>query len=349
MHWIRRSIGSKPGQYTKCSYQSCMYCLLSVALLFFCFVFSWVQYFPRSNHLKIQPPYKAAERFGTDSCDVLFVQTTDSLHLSPLTSCAIESAARTYKGKRVCLYMKGWDEKLKNTTAVSALDVLKSLSNVKLLPLNPVLVFRDTPLEEWYQSVNPEQETYWPHVQSDAFRYALLWQNGGIYMDTDVISFKPIPEANFLGFESTTAINGAVLGSKDHHPFLDACMKDFVTNYEGSAWGHQGPLLLTRVLQRLCNFTEWDPDKDLMCTSQKFIIFKSSRLYPIPYYNWKLFYNTSDNLSIFSDSYATHVWNQMNQWDENEKRRMKVGDRSLLENIFKLRCQLTYAELYTWS
>lgn len=374
MHWIRRSSGNKAascdeeleneaivhllkdegtptasGLYTKCSYQSCMYCLIIVALLFFCCVILLVPNFPRSNQPRIQPPYKAAERSETHSCDVIFVQTTDSLTLSSLASCAIESASRTYKGKLVCFYMKGWDDSSTISAALPALGILKSLSNVKVLPLNPVSVFRNTPLEEWYQSVNPEQETYWPHVQSDAFRYALLWQNGGIYMDTDVISFKPIPEENFLGFESAVSVNGAVLGSKDHHPFLNACMKDFVNNYEGSTWGHQGPLLLTRVLQRLCHFTEWDPDEDLVCTSQNFIIFKSSRLYPIPYYNWKLFYNTSDNLSVFSNSYATHVWNQMNQWDENEKKTVKVGDRSLLENIFKNRCQSTYAKLHRWS
>lgn len=42
----------------------------------------------------------------------------------------------------------------------------------------------------------------WPVEQhSDMLRILTLWKFGGIYMDLDVVSLKPMPFINFIGAE----------------------------------------------------------------------------------------------------------------------------------------------------
>lgn len=42
----------------------------------------------------------------------------------------------------------------------------------------------------------------WPMEQrSDMLRLLTLWKFGGIYMDLDVVSLKPMPSINFIGAE----------------------------------------------------------------------------------------------------------------------------------------------------
>ncbi|XP_043935565.1 lactosylceramide 4-alpha-galactosyltransferase-like [Protopterus annectens] len=310
-------------------------CLISIYI-----TYVLIQVETQSDTSLKQPSPKPAKRNENYSY-IIFVQTTDS-GLPSLVVCAIESAAIIYKRRKVRFYMKGTnDENPKRSDP--GLELLKTISNVEILKLDPESVLENTPLEKWYKNTDPTKERYWTHVQSDAFRYALLWQNGGMYMDTDVISIKALPEGNFLGFQSSGTLNGAVLSFSTRSSLLYACMTDFVQNYQGSVWGHQGPGLLTRVFQRLCNVSMMDSETDHKCTSQNITFMKRSAFYHIPYPEWKRFYSTSDNPSVFQDFYAVHVWNQMNQW--NGKKTIKAQDETLLEKLFKEYCPQTHSKL----
>ncbi|XP_043935571.1 alpha-1,4-N-acetylglucosaminyltransferase-like [Protopterus annectens] len=308
-------------------------------------------YEPKDTEYK-DPPHNAsakeelqctsAAKNGNGYQFVFFLQTAYSSPLPVLAACAIESAARVYKSKTIRFYIKALNEdSLKKPTDL-VLQFLKSLERVEVCPLDPDLLLKNTPLQRWYTNADPAQETFWTHVQSDAFRYAVLWQFGGLYLDTDVITFKPVPDGNFLGYQSSELINGAVLSSKDHSAFMQSCMEDFVDNYQGAVWGQQGPQLLTRVLHKLCNLSVLEPEKDFYCESQDVTVCKQASFYSIPYQNWKAFYSPSRDMSVFRDSYAAHVWNQMNQWSENEKLTMRKGDDTLLTNMFRKYCPHTY-------
>lgn len=301
-----------------------------------------------SQHISVkekQLQCTSTGRSGNGFQFVFFLQTVYSSALSTLLACAIESAARTYENKTVRFYIKGLKEYSLKNSVDPVLHFLTSLEKVEICPLDPDLLLKNTPLQRWYDNADPAQEEFWTHVQSDAFRYAVLWQYGGLYLDTDVITFKPIPDGNFLGYQSADLINGAILSSTAHSAFLQSCMEDFVNNYQGASWGHQGPQLLTRVLQKLCSFSVWDPEKDYYCKSQDVTICRQASFYSIPYQNWKMFYSPSWDMSIFKDSYAAHVWNQMNEWNASEKQTMKKGDDTLLTNMFKKYCPRTHEVL----
>lgn len=67
------------------------------------------------------------------------------------------------------------------------------------LPL-PLLLAADLHL---LLQVNSSTERHWLYVSSDACRLAVIWKYGGVYMDTDVISIRPIPDENFLAAQSS--------------------------------------------------------------------------------------------------------------------------------------------------
>ncbi|XP_025026115.1 alpha-1,4-N-acetylglucosaminyltransferase isoform X2 [Python bivittatus] len=202
------------------------------------------------------------------------------------------------------------------------------------------ILFQDTPLLPWFLQVNTTKEKYWPYIISDAIRLAVVWKYGGIYMDTDVISIKPIPVANFLAAQSSQFSSNGVFGFQHHHWFLWDCMKDFVQNYNGDIWGNQGPDLVTRILKKLCNLTDFEKVEDHICSNISFL--HPQRFYPIPYEAWTKYYEVWTSKPEFNHSYAVHLWNFMNQ---KEKKNVTVGSNTLVENLFRTYCPSTYRSL----
>ncbi|XP_060689947.1 alpha-1,4-N-acetylglucosaminyltransferase-like [Hemiscyllium ocellatum] len=185
---------------------------------------------------------------------IIFLQTSSELNPKPLVMCSIESAARLNPNKPVYFFMKAftgnvsafWEPEYK------AIPLLSSFKNVIILPLNPQELFHNTPLAGWYEKVDPSKEVHWIHVLSDGCRLVLLWKYGGIYLDTDTISLKPLEFRNFIVAESANYASNGILGFNRSHPFLENCLTDFVEKYNGAVWGQQGPTLITRNLKKWC-------------------------------------------------------------------------------------------------
>uniref|UniRef100_H3B0R8 Alpha 1,4-glycosyltransferase domain-containing protein n=2 Tax=Latimeria chalumnae TaxID=7897 RepID=H3B0R8_LATCH len=275
----------------------------------------------------------------TPKAGIVFIETTEELEPPPLVVCAVESAARIYPERPVLLFMKGLPAP--NRTAHSqAIDLLSKIRNVFVLPLNFKVIFNCTPLQSWYDKVIPENEMYWTHVSSDASRLALIWKYGGIYLDSDVISMRPIPEENFLAAQSSRYSSNGVLGFREHHPFVWDSMKDFVENYDGNSWGHQGPELMTRMLNKLCTLPTFEgPQEDAACQNISFL--QPNRFYPIPYSEWEKFFMVLDPFPDFNQSYALHLWNFMN----NKGLKVEPGSNHLIEKLFIKYCPTTYRVL----
>lgn len=168
----------------------------------------------------------------------------------------------------------------------------------------------------------------------------MVWKYGGIYMDTDVISIRSIPASNFLAAQSSQFSSNGILGFQQHHSFLWDCMEDFVQNYNGQIWGHQGPQLITRMLTKLCNLTNFEDVVDQRCHNISFL--HPHRFYPIAYPEWKKYYEVWNPSPEFNHSYALHLWNFMNQ----EQKNVTTGSNTLVENLFKTYCPITYRSLF---
>ncbi|XP_059806165.1 alpha-1,4-N-acetylglucosaminyltransferase-like isoform X1 [Hypanus sabinus] len=270
---------------------------------------------------------------------IMFLESTDNLKLMPLAMCSVESAARLNPDKQIYYFMKGFSGNLSQypETEYRGIHLLSKMKNIVILPLKPIELFKDTPLESWYQKVNPEREKYWAHVLADGCRLALLWKYGGIYLDTDIISLRSLLFDNFTCLESTGYYNNAALGfHQKNHDFIWNCFNDFVANYDGDLWGQQGPRLITRVLKRWCNTDDLIAAAGSTCNGISLL--NLSRFYPVPYSSWEKFYapwKKEDIEHTFSATYGVHIWNFMNS---DKKRKVVAGSGSLIEYFFRMHC-----------
>lgn len=197
----------------------------------------------------------------------------------------------------------------------------------------------NTPLERWLERLPRWQAGpyYYSHV-TDAMRMALLFKDGGVYIDTDVIVVRPlkvtVPAApaqakrrdlaqasapvpsllqpapllpNSIGTEAHTVnnipvLNGAVMVFGRGSRFLWGAMHDFAATYRDYEWGWNGPELLTRMRLR--------------CPSEVHILPESS-FYPFHWEEVDVYSgNGSQELQrdmwelIRRQSFTAHLWNK---------------------------------------
>ncbi|XP_043940116.1 alpha-1,4-N-acetylglucosaminyltransferase-like [Protopterus annectens] len=275
---------------------------------------------------------------------VMFVETTETLKPQTLTICAVESAARIYQDRYIYFFLRGLKNQtcLQSKTECPGLKLLTDFPNVQLLHLDPKVILGGTPLAIWYNEDKVYKEEYWIRITSDGYRLALMWKNGGLYFDTDVITIKKVPKENFTVSESDSYVCNAVLGFHHHHPYIMDCMTDFVMNYNGGIWGQQGPRLLTRVLKKTCTLPNFNKVQDFPCEARNVTIMHPSRFYPISWSQWKKYFEVWKEIPTFNDSYGLHLWNFMNR---NEKKIVISESNTLVENLFKKYCPSTYGIL----
>lgn len=84
---------------------------------------------------------------------------------------------------------------------------------------------------------------------SNLFRYKLLLERGGYWVDADVLCLRPFPafDRATVGREETSKINGAVIYAAPGDPFLEACYEESRRLGRDVQWGQPGPLLVTRM------------------------------------------------------------------------------------------------------
>ncbi len=159
---------------------------------------------------------------------------------------------------------------------------------------------------------------------ADWFRYEMLYREGGVWVDTDVVCLKPFEFSGlFFGREQYDKYNNAVLGAVPGCKFMrflsdqaafpnrflpfdtlkDKKRKLKRRLFRGNkprnvSWGEVGPVGLTRAINHF-NLNEFG--------------FPAKYFYPIHPFNWdQIFDNSFPNPSdFFPDSFAIHLWNEM--------------------------------------
>ncbi|XP_072266470.1 alpha-1,4-N-acetylglucosaminyltransferase-like [Pyxicephalus adspersus] len=288
----------------------------------------------------IVPKKVTAEDILSGGNSIIFVETGERIRFPSLVLCAIESAARVYPNRSVVFLIKNLNHTYSEEQEKRFIDhypTISSLNNVYIFPLVMEDVFSKTPLSNWYQKIDIALQSYWIHVSSDGCRLALIWKYGGIYMDTDIISMRPIPNLNFLAAQSSQYSSNGVFGFSPQHHFTWTGMENFVQNYNSKIWGNQGPTLITRVLKTICNLPNFNNMEDIICGNISFL--NPQRFYPIPYPAWERYYEVWTKLPTFNESYALHLWNYMN----NKQKTMEPGSNTLVEHLYQQYCPSTYA------
>lgn len=142
-------------------------------------------------------------------------------------------------------------------------------------------------------------------VFSDFFRYKLLLERGGWWVDTDVVCQRPLDFAEecILGTErlepqsETLIVSSAMIRQSAGSALMcwmwDQCQQADKADLQ---WGEVGPRLMQRGVDALGLHAQARPPKSFS---------------PIPYFEWESFIDPIRQVSIADDTYAVHLWRQM--------------------------------------
>ena len=148
----------------------------------------------------------------------------------------------------------------------NAPDYLNLEYNLVLTRVDFGRLVAGTPAAALWSSGAVSRVGYFLNNVSNLLRIVLLIRFGGIYFDSDVISLKPLPEAdqvschlianrsqihatlitffaqpqNFIVATERDKVNNAVMRFRRGHPFLRFMLRELVSNFKSSKWGNQG-------------------------------------------------------------------------------------------------------------
>jgi len=204
----------------------------------------------------------------------------------------------------------------RNSTHLPLIDALLSYPNVHFNYLNLTQYAEHTPLGRWIKTGELYRSAYVNSHTSDILRYLSLWKYGGTYLDLDIIMLKPLNtlKPNFAGAESKTFVAAGIINLENDsgHEIADRCVKDLLNNFNGNDWGNNGPGVITRVLQEICN------TKDVlkMISSNQcknFRVLPVETCYSIRWPEHIKFFKEeflNETMERLNDSLIAHVWNK---------------------------------------
>ncbi|WP_207435237.1 glycosyltransferase [Sabulibacter ruber] len=152
----------------------------------------------------------------------------------------------------------------------------------------------------------------WANASNYA-RLKVLYEFGGIYLDTDIKLVKPLHSLQehecFLGFEEesnedrTFSINNAVIGAVPSHPFTEKCLNKILSNFDGLENANESsPKLTTEILIEEYGLSQYGHQQ----LADGIILFEKEAFYPIP---WNQAKKTADYSKYISPvTYAVHMW-----------------------------------------
>jgi len=140
-----------------------------------------------------------------------------------------------------------------------------------------------------------------PAAFANVFRYRLLAERGGWWVDTDVVCLTDaIPAySRFVARQDEDLVNNAVMRFEPRDPVIVRCLERAVEKGRSIRWGEIGPQLLTQVLGEL---------------GQTEHIFDSSVCYPIHYNDALALLHPSQSERVaqrLAGSQLLHLWNGM--------------------------------------
>jgi lactosylceramide 4-alpha-galactosyltransferase len=258
--------------------------------------------------------------FFNNECDVRFFMTW----ISPVESfgrrefLALESLFKVHPHGCLLILSRDLD-------SIQGYRILKPLLDrtFKVAAITPDLsfLFKNTPAETWFEEIKSGNKDPGeiPLAQnlSNLIRLAVLYKFGGIYLDTDFIVLKSFADLrNAIGAQSIdvskswTRLNNAVLVFDMNHPLLLKFIEEFASTFDGNKWGHNGPYLVSRVVQKVAGRPGYN-----------FTVLPPMAFYPVGWNRIGGFFKKPENkvesrwvnaklLQLSGETYGIHLWNR---------------------------------------
>ncbi|ERM95226.1 lactosylceramide 4-alpha-galactosyltransferase [Amborella trichopoda] len=294
----------------------------------------------KSGPLTKQFSARAKGFFSSNSCKLRFFMTW----ISSLESFGfrefftVESVFKSHPSACVLILSKAMDSRKGNI-------VLRPLltKGYRVMAIAPDFeyLFRKTDAEAWFNqlgrgNVDPGEVSLGQNL-SNLLRLAVLYKFGGVYIDSDVIVMKSFAGLrNAIGAQTVdletgkwSRLNNAVMAFDKSHPLLYKFIEEFALTFDGNKWGHNGPYLVSRVVER--------PDFN-------FTVLPPMAFYPVNWSKIPSFFRRPSNGKelkwvlaklghIRRVSYAVHLWNR-------HSKRLRVEDGSIISHLMSDCCIL---------
>lgn len=256
--------------------------------------------------------------------NIWFLETSSRHTLTAREACSIESA---------CLHNSDYTVHLLSTGNITDTDcpyhrVLSTLSNFQSEPLNASSELAATPLASAHAKGTVLGSPHSTEHLSDFLRYAVLWNRGGVYLDTDVIVLKSLSGlGNSALYEDDGVVANGILFFDKQHPVLDALMQMCSKDYDPKVWSSCGPLLMSKLL------------KDKLLSANMNFLEKTTFL-AVPYRSWRSFFESNQTewvMRTTNGSYGVHFWNKL-----SERRRVTPGSGCAMDVMAKAHCPRVY-------
>ena len=204
-------------------------------------------------------------------------------------------------------------------------------------------LFKNTPAEGWFKEMKSGNKDPGeiPLAQnlSNLIRLAVLYKYGGVYLDTDFIVLKPFTglknsigaQSMDMGTKNWTRLNNAVLIFDMNHPLLLKFMEEFASTFDGNKWGHNGPYLVSRVVENIGKQPGYN-----------FKVLQPMAFYPVDWIRISRLFmkpaNRSDSrwvqdklLQLSGETYGVHLWNK-------QTRNLRIEEGSVMGSLILEHC-----------
>lgn len=161
----------------------------------------------------------------------------------------------------------------------------------------------------------------WAYL-SDYYRLQILFLNGGIYLDTDMLSVKPLDNLPiseiFLGYETEGILNCSIMGAQKNNVFINSILEHY-NKLDSNNWQKNTiPEIVTKL----------NKDGDY----NNLTIYPVDYFYPYPFSNRVCEYNINYKKHITPNTYCVHLWEY--SWSEFSKYQLLLIRRSYLKAMF---------------
>lgn len=295
----------------------------------------------KSTRLSRQFDERIREFFGHDRCRSQFFMTwiSPARAFSGREFLSLETLFKSNPNGCLVILSRSMDSAL-------GYEILKPLLGFgfRVTAVTPDLsfLFKNTPAESWFDEfkrgkTDPGEVSLAQNL-SNLIRLAVLYKYGGVYLDTDFIILKDLSGLrNSIGAQSVdafgnwTRLNNAVLVFDKNHTLLYKFMEEFTSTFDGNKWGHNGPYLVSRVVERTPKGQDFN-----------FTVLPPMAFYPV---DWTriagLFTNPVTGVNskwveaklvqLSGESYGVHLWNK-------ESSRLRIEEGSIIGRLISSNC-----------
>jgi len=281
---------------------------------------------------------------------IFFHETSGRNDLDVRQTCAVESAALHNPQRPIQLFVL-------STADVNETDpwlqVLSQYSNVDVIVVDDEeAYYRDTPLENWFLQGEWRESYYQIVHKSDYMRMLTLSRGGGMYMDLDYITLRPLEPyellSNFFLIESADMklLSNSVVHLERGHRLIDAIIERLVKYYRPDDYIWHGPSLVSNVMSKKCNVKRGQPNSN-DCTDVRLL--PHHFFHPVPTTHWQKTFRDADDAYIDqlmaspvgdkrNGSYGVHFWS-----GKSKNEPLIFNSMQLYARLFAIHCPRTNA------